>query len=220
MRIPMKRLLTLLTLVCLTCAAHAQEVYNASGKRTSQRGRQTSQGFDPNKIIFGGGLALGFGNNSLVLGASPIIGYRITDRFSAGVGVGYLYARINEEVVLYDPTIPGPRAYPYKSSLFYPSVWTRFLITQNIFLHAEFEYDFQSARYYDYDSDPTSPTVNHPILIKDNIQTQALLLGGGFRQPITTNTSLTGVLLYDVLQQKYSPYKNRVDFRLGVSVGF
>ena len=215
----MKKILTVLILLSFAFSIHAQEVYNSSGRRTATRSK-LAKGFDPNRIIFGGGIAFGFGNNSLVLGASPVIGYRITNRFSAGVGIGYLYSRIKDEVILYDPTINGPRAYPFKSSLFYPSIWTRFLITQNLFLHAEFEYDFQSVKYYDYDSDPVSPTVNHPILIKDNIQSQALLLGGGFRQPITTNTSLTGILLYDVLQQKYSPYKNRLDFRIGVTVGF
>lgn len=215
----MKKLITILALLGLTLSAQAQEVYNSSGRRTATRAKQP-EGFDPSRIIFGGGLAFGFGNNTLVLGVSPVIGYRITDRFSAGIGIGYLYSRIKDEVVLYDPTINGPRAYPFKSSLFYPSIWTRFLVTQNFFLHAEFEYDFQSVKYYDYDPDPASPTVNHPILIKENIQTQALLLGGGFRQPISTNTSLVGVLLYDVLQQKYSPYKNRLDFRIGVSVGF
>lgn len=215
----MKKLFTLIAILLFAVSLNAQEVYNSSGRRTANRSKQNS-GFDPSRIIFGGGLAFGFGNKSLVLGASPIIGYRITDRFSAGVGIGYLYSSIKDEVVLYDPTINAPRAYPFKSSLFYPSIWTRFLVFQNFFLHAEFEYDFQSAKYYDYDTNPGSPTVNHPIWIKDNLQTQALLLGGGFRQPITTNTSFIGMLLYDVLQQEYSPYKNRLDFRIGVSVGF
>jgi hypothetical protein len=28
------------------------------------------------------------------------------------------------------------------------------------------------------------------------------------------------VALYDVLQRDYSPYKNRIDLRIGVNVGF
>lgn len=215
----MKKILTVLALTCITLSLHAQEVYNSSGRRTASRQKQ-SEGFDPGKLIFGGGVALGFGNSSLVLGASPIIGYRITDKFSAGVGIGYLYFRIKEEVALYDPTTNEIRTYPFKSSLFYPSLWARFLVTQNLFVHAEFEYDFQSAKFYDYDADPASPTVNQPIMMKENRQSQALLLGGGFRQPISTNVSFVGMLLYDVLQQEYSPYKNRLDFRLGVAVGF
>lgn len=216
----MKKLLTLLSLLCLTTALHAQEVYNSSGRQTAARPKSRNAGFDPSRIIFGGGIAFGFSSNSLVLGASPVLGYRITDRFAAGIGVGYLYYRIKEEVALYDPTINALRTYPYKSSLIYPSIWTRFLITDNIFAHAEFEYDFQNYKYYDYDFDPASPTVNRPIQYTDQIQTQALLLGGGFRQPISTNSSILAMVLYDVLQQPRSPYKNRIDFRVGVSVGF
>lgn len=216
----MKKLFALALLLLGAASLHAQEVYNSSGRRAAARPKQQNTGFDPNRIIFGGGIAFGFNSNSLVLGASPILGYRLTGRLAAGIGVGYLYYRIKEEVALYDPTIGGMRTFPYKSSLLYPSIWSRFLITQNIFAHAEFEYDFQTYKYYDIDSDPASPTVNRPVQFTDKVQTQALLLGGGLRQPISTNTSILAMVLYDVLQQPRSPYKNRIDFRVGVSVGF
>jgi len=215
----MKKLLTLATALLLTLAVNAQEVYNSSGRRTPARPQQKT-GFDPSRIIFGGGVALGFGSGFLNLGASPVVGYRITDRFATGIGVGYLYYRIKEYSQVYNPAIGGYQTYPLKSSLLYPSVWARYLLFDNIFVHAEFENDFQTYKYTDYDSDPSSPTVNQPVQYTEKINTQALLLGAGFRQPVSSNTSFVAMILYDVLQQEMSPYKGRVDFRVGINVGF
>ncbi len=45
------------------------------------------------KVQFGGGINIGFANNATVLGLSPSAIYNITDKFSTGVGVSYLYSK-------------------------------------------------------------------------------------------------------------------------------
>jgi hypothetical protein len=66
-------------------------------------------------------VALSFGVIT-VIGASPILGYRINDKYSAGIGGTYFHFRSG----------------PWSSNIYGANLWNRFLIRDNLFLQAEY----------------------------------------------------------------------------------
>jgi hypothetical protein len=77
---------------------------------------------DWSKVYTGGGLGLQFGTVTLI-NVAPDIGYKITERYSAGVGLRYMYLQI-----------PG-----YKIDIYGASIFNRFIVTDFFFLHGEYE---------------------------------------------------------------------------------
>lgn len=199
--------------VLLAISAGAQEVYNSSGRRITSKKQEKKGGFDRDKLIIGAGIPnLGFYNGVFSIGLAPIVGYRITDNFSAGVGVGFQYVSFKDYYTFY----PGGQEerYPLRSTFYYPSVWARYVVFQNFFVHVEGEYDMQTLTQY-------GPDFSGNIeKYKTSYNSPALLVGAGLRQPVSDNSSLVIMALYDVLQDKYSPYRNTLDLRIGFNVGF
>jgi hypothetical protein len=187
--------------------ASAQDVYTSSGKTGYQKKMKKNKGYDPEKLIVGGGLNGGFGGGYANAGISPIVGYRFTNRFSAGVGVGYQFYKEPDYI---DQNNNIHYAY---ENIVYPSVWARYFVWRNIFVDATFEYDFIMLQ---------SPLDNYGNLnvTRSNVSNQCLLLGVGLKQPIAGRVSFFGELIYDVLQGEYSPYPhNGPDIRFGIAAG-
>jgi hypothetical protein len=197
-------------------ASFAQEVYSSSGKPLDRKNplrREEPKGFDKDKLIFGGGIIFGAGNGFLNVGVTPAVGYRFTDRFSAGIGLGYRYF---QEKIPYNNIKTGlPDIYKLKTSIYSASLWSRFIVWNNIFLHLEPEMNSLETFSAGYD-----PTTREFVVDKDRIFVPSLLVGAGIRQPISDRVSLATSILYDVMQDKNSPYRNTIDIRLGILVGF
>ena len=144
--------------------------------------------FDPKRLEFGGnfGLSLGSGATSLII--APQVGYMITPRFSAGVGVNYSY-------------------YSYSgSSLNYLGfdVYGRVRPVNPIVLQ------LQPEIYRVWGND-------NGLHVSQIVP--ALLAGGGVIIPL--GSSRGGILLmlyYDLAQNSYSPYGNRIFFSVGYTV--
>jgi hypothetical protein len=217
----MKRLLFVLLFIPLAFSAVAQDtVYSSSGKpvsqyRLKQQQKEETRGFDKSKIIYGGGLTLGAGNGFFNAGISPIIGYRITDNFAAGVGLGYQYLSAKNYWMVRHPVTLADEYHPLRISIYTGSVWARYVIWNNIFVHAEPEMNIWSARRPFYDGS------NPPKLMKrdEGFSVPRMLVGGGLRQPISDRASFVVTVLYDVLKHKDSPY-SPLDIRFGFNVGF
>lgn len=211
----MKRLsLIACILLALSLQVAAQEVYNSSGSRWARPSAPKQGGFDPQKMIYGGGFWLSFGSVTSVY-VAPVLGYRFTDRFAAGVGLAYQYLH-EGNVPVYNPITGITGFYDYDASVLTPSAWARFLVFQNLFLHAEFEQNFISYTDVGFDPNGTGNLERY----KTKYQFPALLLGGGYRQPMTENSSLYLMALYDVIQDPRSPYYRMIDFRIGFNIGF
>ncbi len=195
--------------------AFAQDVYTSSGRRVNsktQQRTQTTEGFDPQRLVIGGGFNLGLSDGVFSIGASPIVGYRITDRLYAGVGLGILYYSFKD---YYQFNVGGnDETYPLRATLYYPSLWSRYVVFNNFFVQAEAEYDIQSLSIYNLDVN------GYPQKTKSTYSSPALLLGAGLRQPVSDRAALVMIAMYDVIQDPYSPYKDRIDFRIGFNVGF
>ncbi len=210
-------------LILCSLGMQAQDVYTSSGrtvKQSKKLQREKEKGFDANRIVFGGGLGLGFGTITSIA-VAPVVGYRITDNFAAGVSIGYQYMSIKD---YWKMPIPNSRPasfeyHPYRSSIYSGGVWARYVIWRNIFVHTEYEHNFMSFRRYYQEWDYQANGIqNRHENVKYNAP--ALLVGGGFRQPLNDRVSFIVMGLYDVIQDQYSPYRNRLDLRIGVNVGF
>jgi len=203
-------------LILLLCfgflGASAQEVYTSSGKPGYRKKPKKKKGYDPEKLIVGGGFTASISGGYANFGISPIVGYRITDHFSAGVGVGYLFAKAP---VAQNPNNPSELLYVYEN-IVYPNLWTRYFVFRNFFVDGIFEYDFISQKY------PFDNFGNvHATRI--SVTNQCLWLGAGIRQPVGGRVSLYAEILRDVIQGKNSPYQTGAfafDFRFGIAAGF
>lgn len=221
----MKRRIYLLTILlgfCSAFSATAQQIYSSSGKPIETKTKQTSKDdeklIDPSRFIFGGWGLFGIGAGVTNLGITPIFGYRITDDFYAGIGFGYQYFRAKDAFfVITDPNTGGGEGRPLNMHIYSPSVWMRYMIWNNIFANVEYEQNISTFKEYTNDFSKFPPP---EVTIKQTLNVPSLLVGGGIRQPIGERTSFVIIALYDVLQEKYSPYKNTLAFRFGINVGF
>lgn len=216
----MKKLIIALLLCICAQGVQAQEVYNSSGKKgTAKKKDLQPKGFDMSRLVIGGGANLNFGTGFFVGGLSPMIGYKITDNFAAGIAVSYLYYRNKyEQVNLYTSNnqYAGTLVYDRKTSLYNAGIWARYLVWRNFFVHVQPE--IISIGVPDQvTQDPA--TLEYKVSEKRET-VPAALVGAGIRQPISGSLSLYLMGLYDVIQNTNSPYYKRLDIRVGFNIGF
>lgn len=144
------------------------------------------------RLVYGGGLTLNFGNNFTLVGVSPTIGYKVTDRYVTGIGISYLYLGTNTQDV----------------NSYATSIFNQFSVTKELYLHAEFEVG-RSDYTFKAPGDDQKISLTYP----------ALLVGAGYRQMAGGRVSIGFMVLYDVIQDPNSPYQSII-YRGGVMVGF
>jgi hypothetical protein len=149
------------------------------------------------KTFVGGNFGLLFGNITMI-DLSPNAGYKITENFSAGVGITYIYF--------------SDRRYNYSTNIYGGRIFSRYNFLENFLVHTEYEVlNMELWNRLDFKRD----RVNYP----------RLLLGGGFRQNIGTNSSIMLLVLFNVLDDtefinKYAFRMPNPDVRVGISIGF
>jgi hypothetical protein len=149
---------------------------------------------NPKKMYFGGYVNLSIGNYT-VIGIEPLVGYKLTPKFSVGGKLSYEY--ISDKRYKED----------YKTSNYGFSVFSRLRVTPKLYTHIEY-----SAMNYD---------LYYGIGDSNRKWVPFLFVGGGYSQPVSKNTWFTAEVLFDVLQNKNSPYKSwEPFFSLGFGVGF
>jgi hypothetical protein len=218
----MKRLFTLLVLISIGCnlSTYAQvdstatEAQPATPEQPQQTAEPTTQGSKggpakgykeakaiQNRIFFGGGLGLQFGSVTYIE-VSPIVGYRVTEKLSAGAGLRYIYSKYNDDYF-------SNLSRGYETSIYGWSVFGRYFIIPNLFAHAEFEMlnlevptGISSTGEYKLDRDWISST----------------FVGGGYAQPLGGRSAILLSVLWNLTEETYTPYSNPL-FRVGITVG-
>ncbi|MBK6837470.1 MAG: hypothetical protein IPG90_03610 [Bacteroidetes bacterium] len=181
----MKKINFSLVLLCIfmNTLANAQE----SPPPTPMAGPPEKSSFWSN-VFTGGNLGLQFGSQTIVE-LAPILGYKFSDNFAAGVGIKYLYYKDNY--------------YHYSTDIYGGSVFVRRMILENLFAHAEVEVlNMEVPGLYK--------------LVRRDVT--SVFLGGGYRQMIGESSSINILLLYNVNESRYSPYRNPV-VRIGFGIG-
>ncbi len=205
--------------LCLLVASglQAQTTYRSSGnaKYNSKKKKKSEETF-AQKLIIGGGIGLAFGDYTNIA-VTPVIGYRITDNFSAGIGLGYQYVKITN---FFEVERPGTNGvydyYDLKANLFSASLWARYIVWRNVFVHAELEQNFMNFKIPAYDQSGSGNIVEST----QKYDAPCILLGAGYRQPLGDRSSVNFMLLYDVLQDKYSPYGKQPFLKIQFLAGF
>ncbi len=142
----------------------------------------------------GGNVSAQFGTITYIE-ASPFVGYRFTDKFSAGPGATYQYWEFQGE----------------SSSAFGLRAFARYLVIENLFLHTEYERLWYPS--YEVNTNGEVRTVRD--------QVDSWFAGAGYRQPIGTNASFQLTVLYNLLwDEANSPYSSPIVIRAGASYGF
>ena len=146
------------------------------------------------KLYFGCNLGLNYygynGYNIFYYDLSPNVGYKITDKFSAGIQI------------VYNNTIESVSGYPSVSyNIIGGGVFARYLILKWLFLQVE----------YDILSSP--PSYRYTRTLSDE-----KLAGVGFKRNLSPKISYYFTFLYDFGPEINSPYySNPLIYRLGIS---
>lgn len=141
-----------------------------------------------NRTFTGGGFGLSFGNIT-VINLSPQLGYRVTEKFSVGVGATYIY---------YNNSY-----YRFSTNMYGGRVFARYLVWKGLFVHAEDE--MLNLQAYDQ--------------FNSRVWVNSAMLGAGYQQSLGGNSSIYIMGLFNFTQSKYSPYSNpiiRFGFNIGL----
>jgi hypothetical protein len=148
------------------------------------------------KIFYGGSLGLQFGNVTLV-DISPLIGYKITPRIGIGVSPTYKYYQFKNYY---------GQSYDLKSHVWGGGLFGRVLVFDRVFAHAEYEY----LTYKSKDNSSSASYIN---------EYNSVLVGAGYREPISQNGYMYLLLLWNLNETIDSPYNNPI-IRAGFTIGF
>lgn len=142
--------------------------------------------FDWDKIYVGGGFGAQFGDFTFI-DVRPIVGYWFTEKFTAGAGITYWYFE--------------DRVFDISTNVWGGSVFSRYLILENVFAHAEYE------------------SLNGEWLLdRDRFFVNSVFLGGGYIQRFG-NAFFSLMLLYNFNESVFSPYTNPViRFNFGIGL--
>lgn len=179
----MKRLLVILFVVAgifSTFTAQAQD-----DSLFTRRSEQPKKKFSWEKITVGGNFSLSLGN-PLSIYLSPLIGYRITEKFTAGAGPSYVYYRTKDRRTntSYSSTVLGGRAF------------AQHILFDNLAARGEYEY----------------VSIKHPVgftnlgdVIEQRDWISNPLLGLSYSLPIGRRSAFNITVLYNF------NYKNRLN---------
>jgi hypothetical protein len=150
------------------------------------------------RLFFGGDLGASFGNITFVR-VAPLVGYNVSERFAVGLGPSYQYYR--DRTVVPD----------FETSIYGGSTFARYFVLNELFLQTEFE--LLNLEEIDY-----SPTLNE--FRRQRVNVPIWMVGGGYSQRIRGGAGFFVAILYDLIQDRNSPYPNNIIFRIGGTFGF
>lgn len=165
-----------------------------SSKAQNNTDNNRQKGNFTSRLFFGGGFGLQFGSVTLIE-LSPLVGYKVTPKFSLGVSPTYKYYKYND---YYGPSND------LSTNVWGGSIFARYSIFQNVFAHVEYE-----TLYYN-----TKVSGNPEYMQQYN----SFFVGGGYNQQIGQNSAMYFLLLWNLNDTPDSPYINPV-IRIGFSVG-
>ena len=182
-----------------------------------RQGTNTKRGlFDDwkERIYFGGNAGLGGwpSLNYFYLEASPLVGYRITDRLSVGTTLTYIY--LKQSLIFRSQISPNQYIYSYRTNIFGFTPFTRFFLNKWLFLHAEYNmYNADVIKSYLVDNN------NRLVVNTEREFVLFPLLGGGVSYALSENGGFMIMALYnpfhDQIRERFPLYSNPLVLRIG-----
>lgn len=185
---------------------------NSSKSDSSDNIFKDNKKFDPRRMVYGGNFGASFSSDYTFVDLSPLVGYRFTDRFQAGVGGTYLYSRV---VYYYaNPQTGAIEAFPLSSSIYGARMYGEYdifkdLLSGNDRLFGHAEVEGLNVSYYP-NGDPYAPTQRTWI--------GNYFVGGGYRQALGRRSFVNITVLYNLnynVNRDISPYSSPWVFRIG-----
>jgi hypothetical protein len=185
----------LLFLLFVSIASEAQVDSVYYGNRTKEdtkkeKEKRKEPEEDWRKSLVWGGNFQAWFGNNTYLFISPNVGYPVYKNVLLGVGIVYNYSSY----------------YGYSQSIYGGQSYLRYTIRNSYFLQVTVDRLLQP---------------NHlSFEPKDKIWINYLMVGGGFRQPISQKAAFTTSLMYYVNPNPLSIYPSRLIIQFGLSAGF
>ena len=176
----MKYLINLLLLLVITYVASAQDTDYVDPNYRAEKQKAPGSGFSiSDRTYYGGSFGLALGRPGYVL-LEPIVGLKMTEKLSAGVGIGYRYG--------WGQYNYGGGSYKYNNYL--GRIFSRYIIVPRIYAHVEYMVESYD-KIFQFESQIT-PNKGRTIV-------PFLFVGGGYRSQVG-NGSLIFQVLFNVLQ--------------------
>jgi len=173
---------------------------------------QTNYSFR-DRLFFGGGLGLSIGTYTDIE-ISPHVGYYITPRWAAGVGIPYEYYNYRDHFIIGQDLTTGKLITErFKTNIWGGRLFTNYVIVNNmndwlplglnfrIFAHVEYEALSYEKRFFDYFA--TGRELQNSILV-----------GGGLRFPTGKRSSMNLTILWNLNSTINDIYGNGPILRL------
>ncbi len=141
------------------------------------------------RLFVGGYIGLLFGDYTFI-NISPIAGYRLTNRLSAGLGLTYQYFQ--------------DRFFGYGTHTFGGNTFARFVVIPQAFIYAEYEMLNLESSYFFKDG--------------NRFREYNYFLGAGYRQKIGRKAYFNLMLLYNFNDDSFIYFQNPV-LRFSIEVG-
>lgn len=158
---------------------------------------KAQSGFSTDRLVFGGNFGASFSSYETLIGISPSVGYKVTDRLTLGTGVIYQFYRI--KITPFD----------FKFNNYGARVYGTFQLNEFLILHSE--YESLNLEYIKYNT----------LGLPDGTGRRTIgttLVGGGYRQYISANSTIDLMVLYNLTETPYTRYSNPI-IRVGLSFG-
>ncbi len=162
-----------------------------------------------NRWFFGGSLGMQFGSgfdiytgsySGTVIQLAPQVGYKFTEKLVGGIGITYEYL--------------GYKNAGLSTNIYGGSIFGRYYFTESLFAHAEYEVLSIEPFYTYYNSVRQA----YEIAKEKRTNVESILVGGGYRQPLSDKVSLNIMILWNLNDSYLSPYTNPV-IRGGINIG-
>lgn len=184
---------------------------DAYGQRDREKSSNADEYFDESggfvhRLWYGGGFTLGFSGGTysslFQIGVSPMVGYKITDKFSIGPRVSFLYS--NYRVRTYTNTVAKANLVSYAAGAF-----ARYKVFNPIFVHTEYEIENEGYAEINVNGD----------LLKYREQQNNIYVGAGY------NGAAGGLLGYEILvlynvREDENSIDSPFSFRFGLTYKF
>lgn len=145
------------------------------------------------RIFYGGNIGLSFGTVTYI-SVNPLVGYRLTNRISAGVGINYTFAKSNY--------------YNYRGNMYGGNVFASFVIVKNLGEVLSFYQGSGILIYAEYNLMNVSNYYDFPGTSIKYIASP--MAGVAFQSPIGTRSYMLIMLLFNFNESSISPYPNPI----------